>query len=293
MLNKLDDYPDPSDAGTDRTCRNERPQRLRPHLVQRLLADGSYYFGIGMAVYPHRGILDCAFSVVQRGCGNTVFTVRGAHRSNAPTCRWVRSASKSSNRCCARACARRQQERHRVRPDVLGAHGRDPGSAADIVVRHAARHGRDALRSVRALVRLVKHPDGKIKVDDPCATARRIARGACAVSANRSAAARRSRMPSAFFLWAPLFWDDHITHAIFFDGPNGEALCAKASSHRSIRTKRQSAGVRRATTNVWPPRAIAFSTTAAPVWPHRPRSTSCISRATCARSRWNRFSNSR
>ena len=28
-------------------------------------ADGSYYFGIGMAVYPHRGILDCAFSVVQ------------------------------------------------------------------------------------------------------------------------------------------------------------------------------------------------------------------------------------
>ena len=28
----------------------------------------------------------------------------------------------------------------------------------------------------------------------------------------------------AFFLWAPLFWEDHITHAIFFDGQNGEAL---------------------------------------------------------------------
>jgi hypothetical protein len=27
-----------------------------------------------------------------------------------------------------------------------------------------------------------------------------------------------------FFLWAPLVWDDHITHAIFFDGPRGEAL---------------------------------------------------------------------
>ena len=26
------------------------------------------------------------------------------------------------------------------------------------------------------------------------------------------------------FLWAPLFWDDHITHAIFFDGSKGEAL---------------------------------------------------------------------
>ena len=28
----------------------------------------------------------------------------------------------------------------------------------------------------------------------------------------------------AFFLWAPLFWDDHVSHAVFFDGPNGEAL---------------------------------------------------------------------
>ena len=27
-----------------------------------------------------------------------------------------------------------------------------------------------------------------------------------------------------FFLWAPLEWDDHISHAIFFDGPCGEAL---------------------------------------------------------------------
>jgi len=32
-------------------------------------------------------------------------------------------------------------------------------------------------------------------------------------------------MPNGImFLWAPLFWDDHITHAIFFDGQRGEAL---------------------------------------------------------------------
>src|SRR5437870_4687857 len=29
--------------------------------------DASRYFGIGMAVYPLRGILDCAFSVVEQG----------------------------------------------------------------------------------------------------------------------------------------------------------------------------------------------------------------------------------
>ena len=27
-----------------------------------------------------------------------------------------------------------------------------------------------------------------------------------------------------FFLWAPLFWDDHITHAIFFDGAQGQPI---------------------------------------------------------------------
>ena len=67
MLNKLDDFPihqtsEPiahpvtSDRNVyDRTWFNGYAN------------DGSYYFGIGMAIYPHRGILDCAFSVVQPG----------------------------------------------------------------------------------------------------------------------------------------------------------------------------------------------------------------------------------
>ena len=25
-------------------------------------------------------------------------------------------------------------------------------------------------------------------------------------------------------MWAPLFWEDHVSHAIFFDGPDGEPL---------------------------------------------------------------------
>lgn len=67
MLNKLDDYPihqtpEPiahvatSDRNAyDRTWFNGYSQ------------DASRYFGIGMSVYPNRGILDCAFSVVEKG----------------------------------------------------------------------------------------------------------------------------------------------------------------------------------------------------------------------------------
>ena len=36
---------------------------------------------------------------------------------------------------------------------------------------------------------------------------------------------RRTGTPRGIcFVWAPLFWDDHISHAIFFDGSKGEAL---------------------------------------------------------------------
>ena len=30
--------------------------------------------------------------------------------------------------------------------------------------------------------------------------------------------------PGICFVWAPLFWEDHVSHAIFFDGQKGEPL---------------------------------------------------------------------
>src|SRR5579862_7687268 len=65
MLNKLDDFPihqtpEPiaHPATSDRNVYDRTWFNGYAH-------DGSYYFGIGMAVYPHRGIMDCAFSTVQ------------------------------------------------------------------------------------------------------------------------------------------------------------------------------------------------------------------------------------
>lgn len=67
MLNTLDDYPihqtplplaypATSDRNVyDRTWFNGYGN------------DGSWYFGFGMAIYPHRGILDAAFSTVTEG----------------------------------------------------------------------------------------------------------------------------------------------------------------------------------------------------------------------------------
>ena len=65
MLNKLDDFPihqTPEPIAHPATSDRNVYDRT---WFNGYAPDGSYYFGIGMAVYPHRGIMDCAFSVVQ------------------------------------------------------------------------------------------------------------------------------------------------------------------------------------------------------------------------------------
>ena len=37
-----------------------------------------------------------------------------------------------------------------------------------------------------------------------------------------------SQIGGIFFLWAPVFWDDHVSHALFFDGPRGDVLVREA-----------------------------------------------------------------
>ena len=67
MLNKLDDFPihqTPEPIAHPATSDRNVYDRT---WFNGYANDGSYYFGIGMAIYPHRGILDCAFSVVQPG----------------------------------------------------------------------------------------------------------------------------------------------------------------------------------------------------------------------------------
>ena len=67
MLNKFDDYPiHQTPEPLAQPASSERNQYDRTWF-NGYSADGDYYFGIGMAIYPHRGILDCAFSVVERG----------------------------------------------------------------------------------------------------------------------------------------------------------------------------------------------------------------------------------
>ena len=225
MLNKLDDFPvhqtpEPlAQAGTsdrnvyDRTWFNG------------YAADSSYYFGLGMAVYPHRSVQDAAFSVVRPGGLQHCFYAS----RRAPDERTDMSVGP------LRIEVIEPMRRSRV---ILEEN--DSGLACDVTfsARTAAiQEGRQTLwRGAQRIMDatrfdqfgrwegVIDTPEGEIKVDP----------AVCHATKDRSWGVRgvgepiRDGAPQPmggfFFLWAPLFWDDHISHAIFFDGSRGEAL---------------------------------------------------------------------
>ena len=65
MLNKLDDFPvhqTPEPLAQAATSDRNVYDRT---WFNGYAVDSSYYFGLGMAVYPHRSVQDAAFSVVR------------------------------------------------------------------------------------------------------------------------------------------------------------------------------------------------------------------------------------
>ena len=225
MLNRLDDYPvhqTPEPLAVVATSDRNAYDRT---WFNGYAADGSYYFGIGMAVYPHRGILDCAFSTVRPGERQHCFY--GSRR--APDERTDTSVGPF------RLEVVEPMRRTRIILDDNAS-----GLSCDLTfsTRTAAiQEARQTLwsgtRRIMDATRFdqfgrwsgtIHTPDGDIKVDE----------AVCRGTKDRSWGVRRMGEPDtggaptppggAFFLWAPIAWDDHITHAIFFDGPRGEAL---------------------------------------------------------------------
>lgn len=225
MLNKLDDYPvhqTPEPLAHPATSDRNVYDRT---WFNGYAADGSYYFGIGMAVYPHREILDCAFSVVRPGGRQHCFF--GSRR--APRERTDMSCGPM------RIEVLEPMRRARVVLD-----DNPSGLACDLTfsartaaieeARQTLWNGpRRTLDSTRfdqfgAWSGTVHTPDGDIAVrEEVCRATKDRSWGVRGVGEPPTGGAP-SLPGGAFFLWAPLFWDDSVSHAIFFDGMRGEAL---------------------------------------------------------------------
>lgn len=223
MLNRLDDFPihqtplpiahpESSDRNVyDRTWFNG------------YLPDGSAFFGLGMAVYPLRGILDCAFSFVSQGGPQTCFY--GSRRAPLErTDMQVGPFSLQVLEPMRRARVILDDNQSGLGCDLTFSARTAPIQEARQTLWSGNRRTMDATRFAQfgRWSGQLRHPGGELQLNE------------CLGTKDRSWGLRPVGEPETggapvqpggiFFLWAPLVWEHEVSHAIFFDGPQGEPL---------------------------------------------------------------------
>jgi len=230
MLNKFDDYPvhqtaEPlaHPASSDRNVYDRS-------WFNGYAEDGSYYFGIGMSLFPHRSILDCAFSVVEKNGRQHCFF--GSRR--APLERTEMQVGPF------RIEALKPLLSARVTLD-----DNDSGICCDLVfsARTAAieeerqtmwKGTRRTMDTTRFLqfgfwAGTIRHPDGEIQViPSQCHGTKDRSWGTRDTAGEPERGGAPTPPGSAFFIWAPLIWNDHVSHAVCIEDAQGQPLINEA-----------------------------------------------------------------
>ena len=225
MLNRLDDYPvhqTPEPLAHPATSDRNVYDRT---WYNGYAADGSYYFGIGMAVYPHRHILDGAFSVTRpNGLQHCFYASRRA----------------PSERTDMTIGPFRLEVIEPMRRTRVILEANDSGIACDLTFSartasiqearqtlwQGARRTMDATRfdQFGRWSGVVHTPEGDINVEESSCHATKDRSWGVRNVGERPTGGAPVTPGGICFVWAPLIWDDHISHAIFFDGAQGEPL---------------------------------------------------------------------
>ena len=220
MLSKFDDYPiHQTSQPIAQPATGDRNAYDR-YWFNGYQDDGEFYFGIGAALYPNLGILDCGLSIVRDGEQHTFHASRRAPQE--PTDLQIGPFAIDVLEPMRRIRVTIDENDTGIAADLTftARTACVRGGAPDPHARPAPRHGRHPLRAVRQ----VGGRDPLRRHDGPASTRRastapRTAAGACEASASPTPASRPPPPGStqAFFLWAPLHWDDRCTHFGVFE----------------------------------------------------------------------------
>ncbi len=224
MLSKFDDYPIHQTAEPVAQVASGDRNAYDRYWFNGYAADGEFYFGIGLAVYPNLRIMDCGFSIVRGGEQHAFHASRRAPREPTETTvgpfrieviepmrtlRVVLDANDTGIECdltfrartaCVEEGRQTWYQNGRLAMDAtrFAQFGRWSGSiryAGQTVPIDAARVFGTKDRSWG--VRPVGDPD--------------------------PGGAPSTELPQFFFLWSPIHWDDHCTHFGIFENADGEA----------------------------------------------------------------------
>lgn len=225
MLNQFDDYPihqTPEPIA--------HPASSDPNVYDRTWFngyndDGTRYFGLGMAVYPHRGILDCHFSTVDTsGQQHCFYASRRAPQERTEM--QVGPFRLEIVEPLRRARVIIDDNETGVACDLTFSARTSAIQEARQILWNGQRKTMDATRFAQfgRWCGTVRTPDGEFTVDEETWRGTKDRSWGIRGVGERVQLGAPSGPGSAFFLWAPLQWEDHISHAVFFDGAKGEAL---------------------------------------------------------------------
>ncbi len=221
MLSRLDDYPihqTPQPVAVPASSDRNVYDRYWFNGYQD---DGEFYFGIGMAIYPHLGIMDCGFSIVRDGEQHAFHASRRAPQDPSET----------------EVGPFRLEVVEPMRHIRLVLDDNETGISAelDFNARTACiEEGRQTLYQGKRLMmdatRFAQFGrwEGEIRYDGrsvPVKAERVLGTkdrswGIRPVGAPDTGPAPNPRIPQVFFLWAPLHWSDHCSHFGVFEDEN-------------------------------------------------------------------------
>lgn len=221
MLDKFDDFPihqTPEPIAHPATSDKNFYDRT---FFNGYSADGSYYFGIGIAIYPHRGLMDCSFSVL---------TAEGQQYSFHGSRSLPRERSESV------VGPFRLEILKPMRKTRIVLDDNPSGLTCDIEFNAntaAIEEDRQVLhtgpRKVMDATRFAQFGSWQGQVTSPSGTLKLDAQTAMGVK-DRSWGirpmgdqdrARPSKLSTFHFLWAPLIWEEHVSHAVIMEGGTG------------------------------------------------------------------------
>ncbi len=222
MLSRFDDYPihqTPEPIGHPATSDRNVYDR---YWLNGYAPDGEFYFGVGMARYPHRRILDGAFSVVHDGEQHAFHASQRAPREPGETqvgpfrieilepmrrLRVSLAPNETGIECELLFTAR----------TACVEEGRQTLRRDDRVIMDATRFAQFGRWEGE-----IRHAGRRIAVDaERVLGTKDRSWGLRPVGEPETGGAPGGSLPQVFFLWAPIHWEDRCTHFGVFEEPDG------------------------------------------------------------------------
>jgi hypothetical protein len=224
MLSRLDDYPihqTPEPIAHPATSDRNVYDRYWFNGYQD---DGEFYFGVGMGLYPHRGILDCGFSIVRGGEQHSFHGSRRAPTDPSETevgpfrievvepmrvLRLIIDDNKTGIACDLTFTAR----------TACVEEGRQ-------TLRNGARVVMDSTRFAQfgRWQGTIRYDGEEVRIDPSRVFGTKDRSwGVRPVGERETGGAPGGGMPQIFFLWAPIHWPNRCTHFGTFDDAAGHA----------------------------------------------------------------------